>query len=73
MEEKMQNVTIYDNGACFMIQVNGLSVKPCQSLGDAWRHIVWMYEVASQRFTVGKKEVFVVDWIDAMKKAGYID
>ena len=70
MEEKMQNVSIYYNGACYIIQVNGLSVKPCQSLGDAWRHIVWMYEVASQRFTVGKKEVFVDDWIDAMKKSG---
>lgn len=69
----MQNVTILDNGACFMIQVDGLSVKPCSSLADAWRHIVWMYEVASQKFTVGKKAVPVLDWIDGMKKAGYLD
>ncbi len=73
MEEKMPNVTIYDNGACFMIQVNGLSVKPCSSLGDAWRHIEWMHRVASQKFTVGKKEIPVTEWIDGMKKAGYLD
>ncbi len=73
MEEKMPNVTIYDNGACFMIQVNGLQVKPCSSLGDAWRYIEWMYRVASQKFTVGKKEIAVTEWIDGMKKAGYLD
>ena len=69
----LQNVTIYDNGACFMIQVNGLQVKACSSLGEAWKHIVWMYRVASQRFTVGKKEIPVTDWIDGMTKAGYLD
>ena len=69
----MQNVSIYDNGACFMIMVDGLQVKPCRSLGDAWRHIVWMYRVASQNFTVGKKKVPVIEWIDGMTKAGYLD
>lgn len=39
----MHNVTLYDNGACFMIQVDGLQVKACSSLGEAWHHIVWMH------------------------------
>ena len=69
----MQNVYIYDNGACFMIMVDGLQVKPCSSLGDAWRYIVWMHRVASQNFTVGKNKVHVLDWIEGMKKAGYLD
>lgn len=69
----MMNVEIYDNGAAFMIMVNGLITKACNSLGDAWRHIVWMHTVASQEFTVGKKSVPVTDWIVGMKKAGYID
>ena len=56
-----------------MIQVNGLQVKACSSLGEAWKHIVWMYRVASQQFTVGKKEIPVTDWIDGMTKAGYLD
>ena len=69
----LQNVTIYDNGACFMIQVNGLQVKACSSLGEAWKYIVGMYRVASQQFTVGEKEIPVTDWIDGMTKAGYLD
>ena len=69
----MMNVEVHDNGAAFMIQVDGLIVKACNSLGDAWRHIKWMHEVASQQFTVGGKNVPVEDWIKGMKKAGYID
>ena len=69
----MINVRVHDNGAAFMIMVNGLAVKACSSLGDAWRHIKWMHDVASQQFTVGNKEVPVEDWIEGMKKAGYID
>lgn len=67
------NVNIYDNGAAFMITANGLIVKACNSLCEAWRHIVWMYEVASQKFTVGKNRVPVVEWIELMKKIGYLD
>ena len=69
----MSNVTIFDNGACFMIQVNGLSVKACTSLGDAWRHIEWMYLVASQKFTVGKKAIPVTEWLDHMYAIGFLD
>lgn len=73
MDEKMQNVTIYDNGACFMIQVDGLQVKACMTLGEAWNHIVWMHKVSSQQFTVGKKEIPVNEWIDAMKNLCFIE
>ena len=66
----MQNVRIIDNGAGFGITVNGLMVAHFQTLGGAWDHIKWMYEVASQQFTVGKEEVPVIDWIETMKNVG---
>ena len=69
----MSNVMINDNGAAFMIEVNGLIVAHFNTLGDAWKHIEWMYRIATQTFTVGKKETIVTDWIDGMKKAGYLD
>lgn len=65
----MENVRIYDNGAAFMIEVDGIYVHACSSIGDAWRHIVWMHRVASQKFTVGVKYIPVEDWIDGMKKS----
>lgn len=68
----MANVKIHDNGAAFCIMVDGLIVHACNSLGDAWRHIEWMYRIASQKFTVGEKRVPVVEWISGMKKAGYL-
>ena len=49
----MANVRIYDNGAAFMIDVDGISVHACSSLGE--------------------KCIPVVDWIDGMRKAGYLD
>lgn len=67
------NVSIYDNGAAFMITANGLIVKACNSLGEAWRHIEWMHGVASQKFTVGKNYVPVVEWLEHMKRIGYLD
>lgn len=69
----MPNVTIYDNGAAFCVCVNGMITSAHKSLGDAWRHIEWMYAVASQRFTVGKEETPVREWINNMHKAGYLD
>ena len=67
------NVQIYDNGSAFCIMVNGLIVEAKNSLGDAWRHIQWMYEVASQEFTVGEKKIAVRQWLEGMMKAGYLD
>ena len=67
------NVRIHDNGAAFCVMVNGLIVCAKSSLGAAWRHIQWMHEVASQNFTVGKKEIPVRVWLEGMMKAGYLD
>lgn len=69
----MNNITIFDNGAAFMVQVNGTICHACNSLGDAWRHIVWMYRVASQQFTVGKNKIPVTEWIEKMQYLGYLD
>lgn len=73
LETSMSNVTIYDNGNCYCILVNGTIAHTENCLGNAWRHIVWMYEVASQKFTVGKNRLPVLEWIANMKKMGYLD
>lgn len=69
----MPNVTIYDNGAAFCICVNGLIATTKNSLGGAWNHIKWMYEVASQEFTVGKDKTPVKEWIRKMMEIGYLE
>ena len=70
---ELMNVTIEDNGAAFLVCVNGLITSAHNTLGGAWEHIEWMYEVASQKFTVGKKKVPVRDWLEGMMKTGYLD
>ena len=67
------NVNIHDSGCAYMITVNGLIVHHTNCLGDAWRHIEWMYAVASQEFTVGKNEVPVKEWLEHMKRLGFMD
>lgn len=67
------NVTIYDNGTCFMVCVNGLITCGFKSLGGAWNHIAWMYKVASQNFTVGKKKIPVKEWLENGIKYGYLE
>lgn len=69
----MNNVCIHDNGTAFMVEVNGMAVCGFYSLGDAWKHIVWMRRVASQNFTVGEKEIPVVEWIERMQYLGYLE
>ena len=69
----MKNITIYDNGSAYMIQCDGLIVTYKNSLGDAWRHIKWMYEVASQEFTVGMEKIPVKQWIRKMMEIGFLD
>lgn len=76
--KKNYNVTIEDNGATYLIVVktgadDRLIVGYKSSLGEAWEHIVWLYRIECQDFTVGKKEIPVTEWIDGMKKAGYLD
>ena len=69
----MFNVSVYDNGSAFCVLVNGLIVAGFNTLGGAWRHIQWMYEIAQQKFTLGEHHVDVKDWISCMKKAGCLD
>ncbi len=69
----MSNVRIQDNGAAFLVCVDGLITSAHNSRGGAWRHIEWMYAVASQRFTVGEKETPVRQWLQGMHTAGYLD
>lgn len=76
--KKNYNVSIDDNGAAFLVVINmGTSerfvVGAFNTLGDAWRNIQWMYQIESQEFTVGIKEIPVTEWICGMKKAGYLD
>lgn len=76
--KKNYNVSIEDNGATYLIVVNKGSenrfVVGCEnSLGKAWERIKWLYEIESQEFTVGKKNIPVTEWIDGMKKAGYLE
>lgn len=76
--EKTYNVSIDDNGAAFLVVINKntsnrLVVAAFSTLGQAWAHIEWMYRIEQQEFTVGNKEIPVIDWIAGMKKAGYID
>ena len=73
-EMRMKNVTIqHDNGAAFLVTVDGLITSHHNTLDGAWNQIKWMYEVASQKFTVGGKKILVTDWIEEMKKVGYLE
>lgn len=76
--KKNYNVRIDDNGTAFLVVINmgteqRLVVGAFSALGEAWKHIEWMYKIESQEFTVGKKGIPVTEWIDGMKKAGYLD
>lgn len=69
----MMNVRVIDNGAAFLVCVDGLITSAHNTLGGAWRHIEWMYAVASQHFTVGENETPVKEWINGMHRSGYLD
>ena len=69
----MQNIDIYDNGAAYMLLIDGMIVSHFSTLADAWAHIKWMHDVATQSFTVGKKQIPVNEWVAGMSAAGYID
>ena len=76
--KKNYNVSFDDNGAGFLIVINkGTSerfvVGTFNTLGKAWKHIEWMYQIESQEFTVGRKGRPVTEWIHYMKKAGFLD
>jgi hypothetical protein len=69
----MMKVKVIDNGSAFCVTVNGLIVSAHNSLGNAWRHIAWMYCVASQNFVVGDKEIPAKEWLETGKRMGYLD
>lgn len=56
-----------------MVTVNGIIVNGFSTLGAAWNHIAWMYKVATQNFTVGKKEIPVEDWLSHMIAVGFLE
>lgn len=70
--EKMQHVTVRDNGAAFLVTVDGLAVSGFSTLAGAWNHIVWMHTVAGQQFIVGKNRTPVREWMAAMYRAGWM-
>ena len=74
---KNYNVDIEDNGAAFLVVVNKDSeqrfvVAAFSTLGDAWRHVAWMYGVESQVFSVGKKNMPAPEWVDKMTALGFL-
>ena len=73
---KNMNVRIEDNGAAFFLVISNRSeqrfvISAHNTLGDAWRAIKWLYQIESQEFTIGNKEVPVKEWIKGMEQAGY--
>ena len=75
---KIYNIDIEDNGAGFLVVINKRSenrlVISCErTLLAAWEKIVWLYEIESQEFTVGRRNIPVKEWIEMMKKLDYID
>ena len=75
---KHYNVSIEDNGASFLIVINKgtehrFVTASFSTLGEAWKHIEWMYRIECQLFTVGKQQVLVTEWIAGMHKAGYLE
>ena len=72
------NVRIEVNGAAFLLVINNNSeerfiISTHSTFGEAWRQIYRLYQIESQQFTVGEKEIPVTEWIKGMKQAGYID
>lgn len=74
---KKYTVSVEDNGAAFLVVVNGggddrLVVGAERSLGDAWRKIKWMHDIECQEFFVRcpRQDIPVSEWIAAMKYVG---
>lgn len=72
------NVRIDDNGSAFLLVISNGSeqrfvISAHNTIGDAWRAIKWLYQIETQEFTVGNKEVPVKEWIKGMVQAGYIE
>lgn len=77
--KKTSVVAVEDNGAAFIVVVNPgtderLVINAFSCLPSAWKHIEWMYKIESQEFLVKEgKLVPVSEWVDGMRKAGFLD
>lgn len=78
--KKNYNVSIEDNGATFLIVINKgtndrFVIAAFNTLGDAWRHIEWLYKIESQEFIVstGSVNIPVKEWIECMRSIGYLE
>lgn len=77
--KKNSVVAVEDNGAAFIVVVNPgtderLVINAFSCLASAWKHIEWMYKIESQEFLVkGSRLVPVAEWVDDMRKAGFLD
>lgn len=76
--KKDYNVSIDDNGASFLIVINKgtdnrFVVATFNTLGEAWKYIEWLYKIETQEFTVGDKNIPIEQWIEGMRKAGYLE
>lgn len=75
---KNYNVRVEDNGEAFLVVINKgteqrFVVCSFGTIAEAWEHIEWMYLIENQEFTVGKKNIPVAEWVEGMKKMGYLD
>lgn len=73
--KKNCNVFIEDNGAALLVVINNdtlgrLVVAKFKTLTEAWAHIVWMYRIEQQEFTVGEKGIPVIECIAQIKRLG---
>ena len=76
--KKEYNVRVEENGSAYLLVLNKgteqrLVIGAFVSLGQAWEQIELMYRIETQEFTVGEKKIPVTDWVEGMKKAGYLD
>lgn len=77
--KKNSVVAVEDNGETFIVVVNPgtderLVINAFSCLASAWKHIEWMYKIESQEFLVkGSRLVPVAEWVEGMRKAGYLD
>lgn len=76
--KKVYNVNIEDNGAGYLVVIGKgteqrFVIGAFSTLGRAWEHIEFLYKIESQEFTVGDKMIPVSEWVDGMKKVGFLD
>lgn len=69
--KQVPNVRVFDTGLKFCLAVEGLVVAEFDELPKAWDYIMWMHKDGKYKFTVGKAETPVAEWIAGLKKIGF--